>query len=346
MERSFRLVTAATGLLVLLAAATVAVAYATPTSASGCAQIDVMKTVFPKAGTVGFKTRWRIRRATDTRGENWPGWCGDWRTAYTDSQPLRPYNHRAFAEVGVSLYKTHRDALAALAEPAYGPTRTLANGALVRTLVSAPSVNGDASRQVGEVASVVGNVFISSQGQGRPPAYRGKEAVRAQMRIHRRIQAAVLRLRLQTASASTSRLTPPQFAPAAGWHVRTGTVHECAGNARCLQVTSTASTTRFRDCVECLPQRTAAAMHLKDIAIQITIFGPPRVRRWSSWPLRVSRRSVHSRFKGLPERIGVYFGTIRAGARGVDVMIVFGRAVPTNQQLNRANAELQRARLG
>ena len=151
---------------------------------------------------------------------------------------------------------------------------------------------------------------------------------------------------LQTASASTSRLTPPQFAPAAGWHVRTGTVHECAGNARCLQATSIASTTRIRDCVECLPERTAAAMHLKDIAIQITIFRPPTVRRTFSWPLRVSRRSVHSGFKGLPERIGVYFGNTRVGSREVSVLVLFGRAVPTNRQLNRANAELQRARLG
>ena len=108
-------------------------------------------------------------------------------------QGARPY--RAFAEVYVSLYKTHRDALVALGEPAYGPIRTLPNGVRMRTLVSRPSVNGDASRQVGWVGSVVGKVFIYSQGQGRPPAYRGKEAVRAQLRIHRRIQTAVLRLR-------------------------------------------------------------------------------------------------------------------------------------------------------
>jgi hypothetical protein len=90
------------------------------------------------------------------------------------------------------LYKTRRDALVALDEPAYGPIRILPNGVRMRALVSRPSVDGDASREVGGVASVVGNVFISSTGQGRPPAYRGNEAVRAQMRIHRRIHAAVL----------------------------------------------------------------------------------------------------------------------------------------------------------
>lgn len=186
-----------TGLLALLAAAIVTVAHATPTSASGCARVDVMKAVFPKAGTVGFNTRWRIAR-TGRRAPYWKGWCGNWRTTYTDyrglpeRQPSRPY--RAFAEVTVSLYKTRRDALVALDEPAFGPVRILPNGARMRTLVWAPSVNGDASRQVGGVASVVGNVFISSTGQGRPPAYQGNEAVRAQMRIHRRMHAAVLGL--------------------------------------------------------------------------------------------------------------------------------------------------------
>jgi hypothetical protein len=195
LQRGFPLVTAGTGLLAFLAAAIATVAHATPTSASGCARVGVVKTVFPKAAAVGFNTRWRIAR-TGRRAPYWKGWCGDWRTTYTDyrgspeRQPLRPY--RAFAEVRVSLYKTRRDALVALDEPAYGPIRILPNGVRMRALVSRPSVDGDASREVGGVASVVGNVFISSTGQGRPPAYRGNEAVRAQMRIHRRIHAAVL----------------------------------------------------------------------------------------------------------------------------------------------------------
>lgn len=98
---------------------------------------------------------------------------GNWRTTYTDYrgspqlQPLRP--ERAFADVGVSLHKTRREALVALGEPAFGPIRSFPNGVRVRALVWSPSVHGDASRQVGGVASVVGNVFISSQGQGRPP---------------------------------------------------------------------------------------------------------------------------------------------------------------------------------
>ena len=165
-----------------------------PTSASGCTRAGAMKTVFPKAHAVGFNAQSPIHRSTSRRAPLWPGWCSDWRTTYADlpDQTLRP--NRAFAQVRVSLYKTHRAALVALDEPAYGPMLRLPGGALTRTLVSSPSVNGDATREVGGVASVVGNVFISSVGQGRPPAHRGSEAVRAQMRIHRRIQAAVLAL--------------------------------------------------------------------------------------------------------------------------------------------------------
>lgn len=194
---AFLLLTAATGLLSLLAAASFAAAHATPTSGSDCARAAVMKTVFPKAVTAGFMTRWRIAR-TGRRHPYFEGWCGSWATTYSDYRGLperhglRPY--RAFAEVGISLYETHRDALVALDEPAFGSRRMLPNGARIRTLVSAPSVDGDASRQVGAVASVIGNVFVLSTGQGRPPAYQGHEAVTAQMRIHRRIHAAVLGL--------------------------------------------------------------------------------------------------------------------------------------------------------
>jgi hypothetical protein len=114
-----------------------------------------------------------------------------------------------------------------------------------------------------------------------------------------------------------------------------------------VQVTSTASTTRWRDCVGCLPHRTAAAMRADDVAIQLTVAveHPPRARRRSAWPLRLSRRSVQG-LEGLPVRIGVSQASTRVGKREVFVTVFFGRAVPTNRQLRRANAELARARFG
>ena len=155
---------------------------------------------------------------------------------------------------------------------------------------------------------------------------------------------------LHMASAGVAGLEPARFVPAAGWHLRQGVVHACVGvsASRCSQAASTASTTRWRDCIDCLPHRTVAAMRANDIAIRITIVveRPLRLRRTFAWPPRVRRRSVYAPFEGLPGRIGVYQGNTRIGGREVFVFIVFGRAVPTNRQLNRANAELRRARLG
>jgi hypothetical protein len=154
----------------------------------------------------------------------------------------------------------------------------------------------------------------------------------------------------QGATAGTPRLKPVQFAPAARWYVRQGTVHPCPGvfASRCSQVTSTASTTRFRDCLECFPHRTAAAMRANDIAIQITLAleHPTRVSHTCAWPPRVTSRRVLAPFEGLPRRIGVYLCQTRVDTREVSVFIVFGRAIPTTRQLNSVNAELRRVRLG
>jgi hypothetical protein len=155
---------------------------------------------------------------------------------------------------------------------------------------------------------------------------------------------------LRAAPAGAVSLAPAHFAPAAGWQQREGRVHACVGvsASRCLQVTSIASTTRFRDCLECLPHHTVAAMHARDIAIQLTVAveHPLRAKRTFAWPPRVRRRTVVAPFEGLPAQIGVYQGTTLVGRREVSVFIVFGRAVPTDRQLKRANAELRRLRFG
>jgi hypothetical protein len=143
-------------------------------------------------------------------------------------------------------------------------------------------------------------------------------------------------------------LEPAHFVPAAGWHLREGRAHACVGvpASRCSQATSVASTVRFRDCLECLPHHTVAVMRAKDIAIKVgvAVEHPVRTKRTFAWPPRVMRRTVIAGFEGLPGRIGVYQGATLIGRREVSVFIVFGRPVPTNRQLRRANAELRRAR--
>jgi hypothetical protein len=79
--------------------------------------------------------------------------------------------------------------MVALAEPLYGPVEALPNGARVRTGHEELSVNGFMKRVVG-VASVYRNVFIWSGSGGYKPI-----SLADQMRLHRRIHAAVRALR-------------------------------------------------------------------------------------------------------------------------------------------------------
>jgi hypothetical protein len=142
---------------------------------------------------------------------------------------------------------------------------------------------------------------------------------------------------------------PVQF-PANGWDVRRNRVHACPGvlASRCSQVTSLASTTRWRDCVECLPHKTFAAMPRSGIAIQITVAveHPVRAVHTFAWPPQVERAQVKAGFEGLPSRIGVYQAATLINRREVSLFVWFGRSRPTVSQVSRANAELRHARLG
>src|SRR5215210_1926187 len=177
MKRGFPLVAALTTLLGLLGAATASVARATP-GASGCARVSALKTVFPRAAIVRFDAHSQIKRNM-MREPFRHRKCGGWWTTYTGYRKTG-----AFAEVSVTLFKTRQDAVAAVWEPNAGPLRTLPNGVLVRTRVQRLALDSGA-------VSVVGNVLVSSQGSGPDDGYSGSVAVRAQMRIHRRIHAAV-----------------------------------------------------------------------------------------------------------------------------------------------------------
>jgi hypothetical protein len=141
-------------------------------------------------------------------------------------------------------------------------------------------------------------------------------------------------------------LAPAHFAPAAGWHTRVGKPHACPGvpASRCVQVFSVASTTPWRDCVECLPHRTVAAMSRDDVAIQVDVSKPTGQRSTFAWPPHIKRNQVVAGFEGLPSRISTYQGHTRLGRRDVDLFVVFGRPRPTDRQLKRANAELHRMR--
>jgi hypothetical protein len=153
---------------------------------------------------------------------------------------------------------------------------------------------------------------------------------------------------LLAALLSALIVTPAHFAPAAGWHTRVGQAHACPGvpASRCVQVFSVASTTRWRDCLDCLPHRTVAAMRPADIAIQVNVARERKARAGPAWPPRVTCSKVVAGFEGLPGRVGTFQAYTRLGRREVSVFIVFGRSRPTDGQLQRANAELRRVRFG
>ncbi len=165
----------------LLAAGTVSVASAAETNASSCSQREAIKSVFPAAKTVGFSHRGPIK-FQEPRAPVWPGRCVGWWTEY---QHFADGKQVDYVDAGITLYRTHAQALFALREPAFGSVRVLSNGARVR-------VSADGSG----VVSVIRNVMISSTssyasaGSGGVPEL----PLSTLMKIHRRIQSAVLRL--------------------------------------------------------------------------------------------------------------------------------------------------------
>ena len=147
--------------------------------------------------------------------------------------------------------------------------------------------------------------------------------------------------------AASLLLAPPAFTPAPGWHVKRGSV-SCPGVPRRLcPVVGIASTTRWRDCLNCLPHKTIAALPRTAIAIQTQVVKATsrRVDKTFRWPLRLRPADVQAGFEGVPHRYGVYEGTTRVGGRDVSVFVFFGRARPSRRQLQTANAELRRAQL-
>jgi hypothetical protein len=157
--------------LALLAAGIVTAAHTDAAATGTCAQLAKLKTVFPRARTVGFQKRGRIVPTTP-RAPIWPGLCGGWSTTYRRSG--------RYLEIRVALYHSWPQALVALAEPAHGPVQVLATQVHMRT--------GAGSNWAG-VASVVRNVFVSSY------SVRVRVVpVSAQVPLHRRIHKAVLAL--------------------------------------------------------------------------------------------------------------------------------------------------------
>lgn len=152
-----------------------------------------------------------------------------------------------------------------------------------------------------------------------------------------------------TAFLAALALLPPLFAAHPGWHIGHARVHACPGVAvsSCVQATAWAATTRRRDCGECLPHRTIAALPPDGIALQVTVSveHPLVARRAPAWPPTIRARDITAGFEGVPRRYGVYQLFARFGRLEAYVWAFFGRARPTAAQLAAGNAELRTVRL-
>jgi hypothetical protein len=159
--------------------ATTSVTVAMPVRSPGCSQFQALKRVFPHASAIGFTAREPVTRGA-LRAPVWPGTCAKWFTRYRRGSDE--------IEVSLTLYRTHKQALVALAEPSLGPVEVLPNGALARRGSSPTSTNGVAAQFAG-IVSVYRNVFISSLSIAHNPV-----RLATQMRLHRGIHARVLGL--------------------------------------------------------------------------------------------------------------------------------------------------------
>jgi hypothetical protein len=149
--------------------------------------------------------------------------------------------------------------------------------------------------------------------------------------------------------ASAATLPPLEFAAKPGWYVGVGKARACPGvaAAKCTQVTSWASTVRWRDCVECLPHKTVAALPASGVAIQVSLIreNPAVAKETLAWPPQIRAAELVSPFEGLPPRIGVYRKFARVGSHEVFIVVLFGQTRPSARQLALANAELRTAKL-
>ena len=139
-----------------------------------------------------------------------------------------------------------------------------------------------------------------------------------------------------------SGLQPARFPARTGWQVGAGHVHACTDMARdrCAQAGSWATTGEWRDCTECLPQRTLAKLPSDGIAMTLVVGrGPNAPKQRLDWPPPLRAGDAKS-LEGLPARIGVIQRSGRLHGFTTYLFAFFGRARPTAAQLARAQAEL------
>ena len=125
-------------------------------------------------------------------------------------------------------------------------------------------------------------------------------------------------------------LLAPHFPGGPGWHTGTAASH------------SWAATVALRDCANCIPHRTLAALPADGIVMQLTVATEPRIHGApAQWPTRIRRSDVTAGFEGVPSRYGVVQQFTHTRRVEHILWVWFGRARPTTAQLAGANAQLR-----
>lgn len=140
---------------------------------------------------------------------------------------------------------------------------------------------------------------------------------------------------------------PAAFPHARGWHVGAARIRS-TGCTRCVQVDSWASTVRYRDPPNDVPQRTMTALGPRDSILFVLRSWQPAPPRWTleRHPLRIERSAIHAGFEGNPTkgRVSMWAGTTWRGGSFVQVYAYFGSPQPSVATDARTQRELDAAR--
>jgi len=148
-------------------------------------------------------------------------------------------------------------------------------------------------------------------------------------------------------SGSTKGLTPARFAPKPGWHVGAAPASPCPGTRGCKQVASWAATKPWRDCSSCAgADETLKHLDRNGVAIYLSLAKERfHFRSPLRWPPRLHMHDVVSPVEGHAPRFGLISRGGHLHGYSAGLYVWFGRPHPTPRQLERAQAELETAKL-
>lgn len=158
---------------------------------------------------------------------------------------------------------------------------------------------------------------------------------------------ALASLRVEPGDFYPGTVEPAAFAPAAGWHTGDGGPEEAQPGGQ--QTWTWASTSPYRDeSLQSPPYKTLEHLPPDGIVITLWLFGPDLMRGNSvEQPFRIADAGRSAAWQGQVRDLPLYtiHGRVPDQRYGINIAVYFGRARPTEAQVEAADAELSRLRL-